>query len=260
MGRLSTLALLIAIGLGINGCGFVNGLLNRNAGTETTPEATEDGTLPNDTEVAEGTTPDAEGAATPETTSPEGVLPALPNRGVVPSPLLASTDPTERLKAIQRDRPDPYQYVPVLLPPPAAPPTPAGVPQRPATEEQQALPPDENVDLPDLPTIPEPSVASSQIQVTGIVRVNGKDYAIVQAPGEPTSRYVTVGDRLSNGSIFVKRIETRPGSDPVLVVEERGLEIPLPVGSGAPPANDSTAQQVIQGQPEIAVLPALPLN
>lgn len=107
-----------------------------------------------------------------------------------------------------------------------------------------------------LPILPEPTVVASQVQVSGIASVSGEKYAIVKAPGEPTSRYVRPGDRLSNGAVLVKRIENRPGTQPFLVLEERGEEVTLTVGANATSDEEPTAAAA-SATPAIASLPYL---
>ncbi len=98
-----------------------------------------------------------------------------------------------------------------------------------------------------LPPIPDPSLAKA-VEVTGVVVIGGVPRAIVKAPNEPTSRYVTVGQRLSNGLVLVKRIEVNSGSDPVVILEQSGVEVSRAVGdkpaapaggAGQPPAPPS---------------------
>ena len=84
--------------------------------------------------------------------------------------------------------------------------------------------------IPTLPPIPQPTLAR-QVEVTGVVKVGNTVQAIVKAPNEPTSRYVGVGQMLSNGQILVKRIEINPGSEPIVVLEENGIEVRVMVGS-----------------------------
>ncbi|MEM6503212.1 MAG: hypothetical protein AAF685_15425 [Cyanobacteria bacterium P01_C01_bin.89] len=75
---------------------------------------------------------------------------------------------------------------------------------------------------------PAPSGALG-IRVTGVVQV-GNDYKIVlEVPGEPTARYVSVGDRLS-GDVLVKRVELDDLLDPIVVFEQFGQEVLKPVG------------------------------
>ncbi|MDJ0775465.1 MAG: hypothetical protein QNJ49_18865 [Mastigocoleus sp. MO_167.B18] len=79
-----------------------------------------------------------------------------------------------------------------------------------------------------LPPPPQPELARA-VEVTGVVLVAGKAQAIIKVPSEPTSRYVSSGARLSNG-VFVKRIEVNEGSDPVVILEQYGIEVAKMVG------------------------------
>jgi hypothetical protein len=58
-----------------------------------------------------------------------------------------------------------------------------------------------------------------------VVQIGVVPQAIVKAPNEPTSRYVEVGQRLSNGQVLVKNIIVGPGSNPVIVLEQNGVEV-----------------------------------
>ncbi|HEY9726374.1 MAG TPA: hypothetical protein V6D50_07965 [Chroococcales cyanobacterium] len=108
--------------------------------------------------------------------------------------------------------------------------------------------------IPQLPQLPEPTLAKS-IEVTGVVEVGGQPNAIVKVPNEP-SRYVRVGQRLSNGQVLVKRIEMNQGPNPVVILEQYGVEVARRVGEPAeggplgsptaslpppPPVNNNTA-------------------
>lgn len=101
---------------------------------------------------------------------------------------------------------------------------PSGVPLSPSKPASQPL------GIPTLPPIPQPTLAR-QVEVTGVVKVGNTVQAILKAPNEPTSRYVGVGQLLSNGQILVKRIEINPGSEPIVVLEENGIEVRVMVGS-----------------------------
>jgi hypothetical protein len=74
---------------------------------------------------------------------------------------------------------------------------------------------------------PEPTEAKS-IGVTGVMDMAGTQYAIVNVPGEPTSRYVKVGQRLANNQVLVKRIEML--GTPTVVFQQFNVEVPRPVG------------------------------
>jgi hypothetical protein len=103
-------------------------------------------------------------------------------------------------------------------------------PNNPNTPSSPLAPPKAPEGIPVMPPIPQPTLAR-QVEVTGVVKIGGTVQAIVKAPNEPTSRYVGIGQRLSNGQILVKRIELNPGSDPIVILEENGIEVPVMVGS-----------------------------
>jgi hypothetical protein len=273
MSLLGLLAMILPISLG-GGLAFLSA---RNAADQELEDFTIEGEgieVPSDSVVvpdpAEGETADAgEEAELFE----EAMLPGLPTAAeIARAELLPSTDPNERFNEINKERNDPYAFVPIPPPPAAPPPAPAnagvtgggGAQPNPGTATPQpgggqgtpggsagsTPPPTE------LPELPEPTVLASQVQVTGVASVNGETFAIVKAPNEPTSRYVRVGDRIANGTVLVKRIENPAGSAPVVVLEERGQEIALPVGSNLSPGETddgggSTAASV-------ATLPILP--
>jgi hypothetical protein len=65
--------------------------------------------------------------------------------------------------------------------------------------------------------------------VTGVIEVGGITNAIVKEPNAP-SRYVRAGQRLSNGQVLVKRIEVDRGPEPVVILEQFGVEVARRVG------------------------------
>lgn len=83
--------------------------------------------------------------------------------------------------------------------------------------------------IPALPPPPEPTLARA-VEVSGVVQVGNEPQAIIKAPNEATSRYVKVGQRLSQGQVLVKRIEMNDGSEPVVILEENGIEVAKMVG------------------------------
>lgn len=85
-----------------------------------------------------------------------------------------------------------------------------------------------------LPPLPQPTLAEA-VEVSGVIVVSGVPQAIVKAPNESTSRYVGAGQRLSNGQILVKRIEMNGGSDPIVILEQNGVEVSRGVGEKATP-------------------------
>jgi hypothetical protein len=89
------------------------------------------------------------------------------------------------------------------------------------------------------PAIPEPELARN-VTVMGVIQIGEQAQAIVQVPSEPTSRYVQVGQSLSNGQVLVKRIELNAGAEPLVVLEQYGVEVSKAVGEVAPNKGDST--------------------
>jgi hypothetical protein len=72
------------------------------------------------------------------------------------------------------------------------------------------------------------------VVVSGVIEIGSRPYAIVQAPGEPVARNVTVGDRLSGGKVIVKAINPF-GATPNVVLEQYGDSVTREVGSPALP-------------------------
>jgi hypothetical protein len=79
-----------------------------------------------------------------------------------------------------------------------------------------------------LPPPPEPESAKL-VTVTGVLLVGREPQAIIKVPNEPSSRYVQVGQRLVNG-VLVKRIEMNQGSNPLVILEQYGIEVAKAVG------------------------------
>ncbi len=107
---------------------------------------------------------------------------------------------------------------------------------------------------PVIPVIPAPPPPPSTdlatgTEVSGVVKVGNETQVIVKVPNEPTSRYVKVGQRLSNGQVLVKRVDLKQGADPIVILEENGVEVAK--GVGEKPASR-------QPQPANAVISRLP--
>jgi hypothetical protein len=83
-----------------------------------------------------------------------------------------------------------------------------------------------DINLPSLPKAPEPA----SVKVSGILVVGGEPRAIVQAPDEPTSRTVGIGDSLSGGKLFVKSIDTSDRNEPKVIFQQGGIEFSVAVG------------------------------
>ncbi len=147
----------------------------------------------------------------------------------LPLPIQRTTTPqataTSRLPALPNP-PKPGGFPNGLTPPnPSSPFPPRSQPNTPAAR----------------PVPPPPSTTlADAVEVSGVVYVNGVVQAIVKAPQEGSTRYVRVGQRLSDGQVLVKRIEMNRGSDPVVIFEQNGVEVSKTVGEKAPQASNPT--------------------
>jgi hypothetical protein len=83
-----------------------------------------------------------------------------------------------------------------------------------------------SISLPNLPKASEPA----GVKVSGILVVGGEPRAIVQAPDEPTSRTVGIGDSLSGGKLFVKNIDISNRAEPKVLFQQGSIEFSVAVG------------------------------
>mgnify|MGYP005840061477 CR=1 FL=1 len=83
---------------------------------------------------------------------------------------------------------------------------------------------------PPLPPPPSTDLADA-VQVNGVMQVGGRVNAIVKEPNEKTSRYVSVGEYLSQGKVLVKRIELDGNAEPQVILEQNGVEVIKSVSS-----------------------------
>lgn len=213
--------------------------------TNPTADLAENETSPSSTEVV---VPD-QSIAFDDTIATPPVQP-LPNE--VP-PLFAPTPPEQRAAQVAAGRPDPFSSVsasPTLVPARTV---------RPQPQQSLPLQPLQPIPLASLPNLPPPPISTipipvqsqppgvvpiqptapsaspqptpvaipaiQSIQVSGVVDVGGVARAIVTVPNEGSGRSVSVGDRIANGQVLVKRIDIRPGGDPIVVLEQNGVEV-----------------------------------
>ncbi|MGJ5630768.1 hypothetical protein [Nostoc sp. CALU 1950] len=90
-----------------------------------------------------------------------------------------------------------------------------------------------------LPPPVQPELARAVV-VTGVVLISKEPQAIIKVPDEPTSRYVQAGQRLANG-VLIKRIEMNQGYNPIVILEQFGIEVAKMVGEGAVTSTPSAA-------------------
>lgn len=265
MRRLTFTVLLGLVAVSLGGCNVFSGLFGGGEPAEEEPVVVKVPAKPQDS---------------PDETFEEPMVPsALDAAAIASAELIQSTNPAERVEQFQKKQQDPYATLPVPPKPPAAPPATAPAPGNGGgtttsnnggnggggggsnTTGNGSNATGNNGTsggsgtIQPLPELPKAETASA-VAVTGVVKVGNETYAIVQAPGEPTSRYVKAGQRLSNGRVLVKRIETR-GNEPVVVLEENGIEVALEVGSGGTP--EAPADGPAGPTPAAAIAPSQPL-
>ena len=86
------------------------------------------------------------------------------------------------------------------------------------------LEPPQSIEVPFEPTL------AQNVVITGLFKANGVAKLIVQAPDEPSSRYVQVGEYLSNGQILVKSIDMNHFPTPLVILEQSGVEVAKAIG------------------------------
>ncbi len=87
------------------------------------------------------------------------------------------------------------------------------------------------------PQAPPDSTLAESVIVSGLYQGNGRAKLIVKAPEEDTSRYVEVGQYLSNGQILVKSIDLNYSPTPRVILEQSGVEVTKEIGES--PENSS---------------------
>ncbi|MEH1971265.1 hypothetical protein [Nostoc sp.] len=275
MGRTSKITIAAILTLAIAGCA-----------SEDTQQAINPVPIP---KIAKKSPPAAQSFKNP-------VIPAKQVSQVTPASvnLIQSTNATERARelVLSKDRSDPFaqlfgQTVPGMSktsgrPVPILPklPTPslAGrkLPARSiALNQQKSVPKKVNSTLTSvlpkvLPqVVPNPTLVSvlpppaqpelaRAVVVTGVVLISKEPQAIIKVPDEPTSRYVQAGQRLANG-VLVKRIEMNQGYNPIVILEQYGIEVAKMVGEGA--VNSTPSAASASGNPiSVTTPPQNPFN
>ncbi|WP_228014980.1 hypothetical protein [Synechocystis salina] len=205
----------------------------------------------------------------------ETAPPAVPLAAVRPLPpvdmaalgLIPPVLPDQRLREIQPGRANPFELIPVeakiresvcQLDPPkpgeangakqdktnggsvtttTTTTTPSATPSTPGT-----------VNVSPSSTTPPPLFPNDAraVVVSGVIEIGSRPYAIVQAPGEPVARNVTVGDRLSGGRVRVKAINPF-GATPNVVLEQYGDSVTRDVGAPALPPLTPPSSPTMEG-------------
>ncbi|AMW30283.1 hypothetical protein [Arthrospira platensis] len=116
----------------------------------------------------------------------------------------------------------------------------------PAWVDPNAPPPVAPAAPPPPPPPPSPDLARA-IEVTGVLRTGDDTRIIVKAPNEPTSRYVSVGQRIAGGEVLIKRVKFSRDSDPIVIFEQNGIEVARMVGEVSGPLGDE-ANMIVMPQ------------
>jgi len=180
-------------------------------------------------------------------TRPPGTRPIAARPQTAPNPPIGRPAPPNR---------------PTRRPAPPRPPQPIaarpiGVPDLPELPVDKRPPQWRDPNPPPPPVIPvvppPPPPPSTELatgtEVSGVVKVGNETQVIVKVPNEPTSRYVKIGQRLSNGQVLVKRVDLKEGADPIVILEQNGVEVAKAVGEKPPSREQQPASAVISRLP-----------
>lgn len=83
------------------------------------------------------------------------------------------------------------------------------------------------------PALVSRTALADAVEVSGVIKVGGKWSVIVKEPEAQTSRYVHAGSYLANGQVLVKRIVAGAGSDPIVILQQNGVEIARTIGGSS---------------------------
>ena len=125
--------------------------------------------------------------------------------------LIPATNPDTRVRSSVRGRQDPFSVV-TLVPKLEIEDEEERKPQRKFGKKKGA------------------SELAQEVVISGLYESNGRTKLIVKAPEENTSRYVEVGQYLSNGQILVKRIDRNYFPTPRVILEQSGVEVAKTIG------------------------------
>lgn len=162
-------------------------------------------------------------AITPPPTVPDKEAPIFANP-VVSQPTAGFLEPTNRSQRQEEissrlggGQRDPFVTIPGSEPAPVASPTPF-IPKRVKFNPVSIK-----------PVEPPSTIEATAVVVSGIMDIGGSKFAIINAPGEPTSRSVSVGQTFVNGKVLFKRVDNISGVS-FVILEQNGVEVTRPVG------------------------------
>jgi hypothetical protein len=170
-------------------------------------------------------------AASPAEPPPSASLPELPALPPEIGPALPPDEPVAALPPLDGGSLSELPPLPVEI-----------GPALPPDEPVAALPPLDGGSVAQLPPLPveigpaippapvEPPAVAETITITGVVQVGNEIQVIVQLPGSSTGRYVKVGDLIADGRVRIKRVDGIQGNNPIVILEEEGVEYARAVG------------------------------
>jgi len=86
----------------------------------------------------------------------------------------------------------------------------------------------------------QPTLAQ-EVVISGLYEAGGRTRLIIQAPEESTSRYVEVGQYLSNGKVLVKSIDRDHFPTPKVILEQAGVEVSKIIGESQEDSEDKVS-------------------
>lgn len=109
--------------------------------------------------------------------------------------------------------------------------------------------------------VAEKPLQAMAIDISGIIEVECRTQVIIKLPTESFSRYISVGERIGNGKVLVKRVEGQSSLSPTVILEEVGVEVPRKIGdisTATPaPAEPVTAPVAVPAIPAAPAIPAI---
>lgn len=205
-----------------------------------------------ETETAEAETTETEVADSEAKSEPTQTV-----AGLVPA-----TDPDVRVRNSVRGRQDPFSVVTLIPKIEVEAEETKTTPQQPrvtnrTNRERLVVNRNRNNRTASQPKIREElqTKLAQQVIVSGLYESRNGTKLIVQAPEENNSRYVEVGQYLSNGQILVKRIDRNHFPTPLVVLEQSGVEVTKTIGE-----NPSDSKKITSLPPASYPSPELASN
>ena len=249
MKNISFLILITTLSLGISSCSYFESFNEKRKEVEESSKPTIKIKATAEGKAQEEKDPLAEAVEEAEATEREQNI-----IGLIPS-----TEPEIRVRNSVRGRQDPFSTIavePQIEIEPEEEPDVDNERQQPFNNNNNgATRPDNITSTPTIetletPELPEGSLTelAQNVLITGLVNLGDRIKLIVQAPEEATSRYVSVGQYISNGRVLVKRIEF--GSPyPTVILEQSGIEVAKEIGE---PIAEETDEQAFLPPPPMS--------